>query len=267
VIPPVAGWRREELGDVLLLTPPEGDAVRYSERLAPIAPLAALVARHGGSRPVLDQSTFFTVEGELAAKVTLAEQDGRSLHLGFVWADSHYSLVSATSRGAAEHARYHTLVTRLVQDDTHHLGARPRRALHAALDGWEAVERGLRVDWVTPAFPRNPAAVTVYPALPRVTHDARPLSLLLRSHGVVHPSGRVSTRHGLRGACWRTRVATRDGGLLPREVVVAARGAYVYALRADGDAGDALDFLLDSLLPFPSPGDQVEAAMYDHWIN
>lgn len=260
MIPPLAGWAWREVAGSVVLS--HGDAeIRYTERGATPAPLDEIIERVLGEvAEVGTPERLFTREGESAV---IVRARGRvHVVIGLVLAEDFVTVTRGTTAGnpaELEHAVRH-----LVTHDVLMLGRRARRAVHDGPAGWEVIERGLRVDWVNPGFPAEPAAITVWPAMPVEAIDAAPITA--PAFAAVE---RVRTARGLEGATWRWSLTPE----LRREVAVLRHGPYVYAARLDCRACDAAPhvaafyLLLESLRAIPLPERRAPHNPLSHWID
>lgn len=173
------GFRVEPGLDILTLIPPEGPQaglIRYKERVRPLDRLGMIVRRQLQGAPSFrlhersEPRRLMTEEGEHAALIELVghEQAQPAIWiLGVVFGDDFYSLTSAFCRQTAQSARYRELVHALISSDSLGLGWRRRRYLYQPPAGFQPYITGLTTEWLAPLYPRDPTAITAWPAEPR----------------------------------------------------------------------------------------------------
>lgn len=280
MIPTPTGWRRIEVGEDLILLPPSGTAmIRYRERLSPVLPVEALVEGQLADDPqfaierIEPRRDLVTIEGERASTIAVhGTLDGRRIqrHIGYVIAEDFYARIGSLAddaEGDAMRALVHSLVERVAL----RLGTRRRRAIYDAPLGYRAHTVGLRTDWITSDFPRDPSCITVWPAVPGSAPTAPPP--IAPAEGTQGPWP-IHTRHRLAGFTWRTRSAFDDGSPRTRDFVILADGRYRFALRLDTDPdrhearrSDLLD-VIDSLDPVPSERRTADpVSVSGHWAE
>jgi hypothetical protein len=274
VIPHLPGWHREELVGGLVVMTAGPAKIRYAERAREVRPLDELVSsivrieRDFSVTWISRPETLWTDEGETAALVTVEGNVAgvpARIEIAIVFADDFVDLVVGRSTSALVFAELSRAVRTLALGDVLALGVRPRRPIYDGPEAWQCVERGLRADWLNPSFPDDPATISVWPATPDTTIDAKATDA--GSAYVVEP---VATRHGLVGARWRAELVP---GIL-REVFVIHHGSHTFAVRLDCRRRDAdlhrrsLIALVDSLRPFPSARRRAAtSAWLSHWVD
>jgi hypothetical protein len=220
MIPHLPGWTACHGDDHVELSSADG-TIRYVERLRPVAPLAELARRHGGTgRP----RTFLTVEGEYAAVVDSA--DGA---VGFVVIEDWYALTVGTARGPAARARVAAAVAELVAADRHMLGARRRWYRYQGPPGWTRRPRGSVYSHVwRPGDPADWSELVVEAAWPvraGTEPGPDPDGFVARERSAAEPVRAA----GLSGelVTW-----TGDAGALRLRCVLSGR-SHVHVLRLD----------------------------------
>jgi hypothetical protein len=286
MIPIPNGWELHQAADEVLAVHPGGlvsGAIRYRERIAPLAPLTELIASALADAPdfeaeeVSPAKRVITTEGEYAALVTadgLAGQAPARLFLGFVFHDHSFNRLSSLCVDPARFNAIGGLVAELARADTALRGERPRRSLYRPPTGWLGVARGLLTEWYPPAFPREQAMITVWPAMPREHLPSRWWSAALeRAPAFVRDGGpeSMTTPRGLAGWCVRA-VREQRGAAVERVLAVLDDGHYAHLCRLEkpvGDGGEraAFDVLVESIEPIPTArtsAKQLEQA-FEHW--
>jgi hypothetical protein len=262
------GWTSVHRNGELTLTAPGTGAIRYLDRLRPLAPVVELVA--AATRPAGFVADRFeppekrvTHEGEYAVLVVVPGQlHGQAVELcyAFVLLDDHYARI--TSMAAAVDAPG---VRRTVEDllihDTHCLGrVRRRRYAYASPSGWRPVADTFNAIWYPVDPPERASRICVAPALPR--HDGVVPRTLARLVGgserlrrmEVRPSRTVQTSR-LSGRRWHLRGIAGPG--LDSHVVFLVDQSFIYAARLDAAphaASDLAQFdaLVGTIEPIPT---------------
>jgi hypothetical protein len=278
MIPLVPGWSVVARNGGLTLSPKEGaacGAIRYEERLRPLLPVATLLSIAQARDPRFSVTRarppelLTTHEGEYAALVVLdgvlaghATPVQRSI--GYVFGDDWYARTAGLALRPDQFARFEDQVRKLVIADSHYLGLRRRRFLFAPPAGYYGVERTLlHAYYYAPAYPRDPAVICVYPAIPLSMWQADDLPRQLRPiHGltvqdVAGPFPRKTAT--LAGESWDLQ-GTRDGHQpLRRTIVVLHDDRYAYPLSLDVQPGQAeahvarFAAVVDSVQRLPGP--------------
>jgi hypothetical protein len=228
-----------------------------------VLPIELLVAGQLADDPqfaidrIEPRSDLVTIEGERAAVIAVhGTLDGRRIqrHIGYVIAEDFYARISSLA-DEVEGDRMRTLVRELVERVSLRLGPRRRRAIYEAPHGWRAHAVGLRTDWITPEFPRDPSCITVWPAVPGLPPVGTPP--IAKAEGTLGPWP-VHTKRRLAGFMWRAAGRFDDGSPRLRDFVLLADGRYRFAIRLDTEPArheqrraEILD-VLDSLDAVPS---------------
>ena len=283
MIDPIPGWVCDFRQSGLILIPPEGPgrgAIRYHEQRRPLRRIGDVVAglttpdayEHGAVGPV---ERFQTVEGEHAALVTIAGRvEDRAVErtVGMVVTGDAYSLTVGLALEPDEFPRFRAHVRELVERDTFMLGVRRRCFVYAPPPGWHAIRpTALHVKWLPVDYPRDRAALDVYPALP-VPDGERSFAeafVRLHAHGAeVDACDPVSTPW-LSGGMWRV-----PSGELEQHVVVLEDDRYIYpvVLELPADRRDELETLrrvIDSIEPLPRPAGAAprSAELFSQWCE
>jgi len=280
MIPLLPGWSVIARGGGLTLMPPEGaecGVIGYDERRRPQRPIASLLAEAQARGPRFQVTKqrgpepLTTHEGEYAALVV---QDGvldgvatavqRSI--GYVFGDDFYACIAGLALRPEQFARFEAQVRLLIQNDRHHLGVRRRRFLFAPPAGYIGSERTpLHAYYYGPGYPRDPAVIVVYPAIPRSMWQADDLPQHLRPiqglsvQGISGPFLRSTAT--LNGDTWTLHGLDDERRAMTRTLVVLYDDRYVYPLSLDvllereGDHVARFQTVVDSVQPIPSAGD------------
>jgi hypothetical protein len=267
VAPP--GWTAQRSSESLILLPPQGgdaDAIRYDERLRPIASVIDLIKTAvppPGFEPLRADpiQEVVTYEGEYGALVFI---EGRmhgataDIAIGFVLLDDYYARIFGIAIDPVLLQRLRAIVAELVVHDTHVLGRlRRRRVRYTPPAGWTAQQALFEARW-RPAAADDPRSILVGPALPKqqgltnailaeALAGAKPEDVL---RGPYVP---LATAHGLHGRRWLLRANGIDS-----DVVILEDDSFVYCARLDTKTGapaqhDVLGPLVDSIQPIPLP--------------
>jgi hypothetical protein len=273
--------------------------ITYDEGHRPLAPIPQLVAAVLRARAAftpgageIEIERLVTGEGEHAARARVEGAAGgrpAQLDLGFVLFDDHYSRIVGASAVPAMAAEITALVRQLVVGDTYLLGSRPRRPHYARPEGWHGIARGLLTEWYPPAYPRDAAVLTVWPALPRDRRRPpwqRAAFQLDRGFAIdERRTRRIHTAPGLSGHAFHLARAQVE-----RVVVVLEDATYVYLVRLDlariihgateprelsgleasaeraAAHRDALAELVNSCRPIPGRSAALPPSAHDHWV-
>lgn len=285
--------------ETLTLIPPGGMAagvIHYQERMRPLCHLGLIVRRQLAAQPqfrALEQSPperLVTLEGEHAALVQIAgSENGRSAvrYVSVIFGDDFYALTSALcmmpqgidANPKAVREQWSELMRTLLVQDSLGLGTlRRRRYEYQPPEGWQPLTMGFVTDWIAPGFPREAAAITAFPAVPRQHSGGELFAMWLEQlesvGGVVLkrvPPVRCVTQSGLSGQLF---AAVVQGKRVPlhRQLVVLedARFSYVLALKVDGlDPAPYLSILMQTMhsiqaVPSESSGQRSIAWQ---WMN
>jgi hypothetical protein len=250
VIPFPRGWTRSYSGETVTLFHPEGaevGALRYRERIRPLAPARVIVERllertpqFRGGAPSAPE-IIVTGEGEYGAVVTVTGTfNDRPAYraLGMVFGDDFYALLSGMCLVPQRVAEVGRLFRLLLRADSHALGVRRRRYLYTPPPGWQGQPRGFTTEWSPPEFPRALTVIHVYPANPLAVEPQHVLDQMLaddQAAGFVldgvkgpHP---ITSAHGLGGQMWNISGRFGDRPAAERDLVVFKDPHYLYSLR------------------------------------
>jgi hypothetical protein len=295
MIPIPDGWTVHHGARELLLVHPAGldvAAIRYRDRLRPLAPVGELVARAVISpfetSRVRPTRRVITHEGEYAALVTIEGTAGDApaqYDLGFVFHDDHYTQIAALTADASRFEDMTRIVHDLLHDEVFLFGVRPRRALYAPPDGWMGIARGMLTEWYAPDFPRDRALITVWPAMPRQQlpddwwHDAsRPRHGVTRATPPPAEALPIDSAHGLAGEALRV-CGGDDTSRIERELAVLQDDRYAYLCRLETIAPahsnaaatahrSTFAALIRSIEPIPHPRPDARlVTALEHWAT
>ena len=290
MIPLLQGWSIVTRGIGLTLTPPEGvacGAIGYDERRRPLRPIASLLAEAStyGPRFVVTKQRgperLTTHEGEYAALVVqdgVLDEGARLVQrsIGYVFGDDFYARIVGLALRTEQFVRFEAQVRQLILQDRHHLGLRRRRFLFTPPVGYFGIERSpLHAYYYGPGYPRDPAVMVVYPALPRSMWQADDLPQHLRpiqGLSVQAASGPFQRSTAtLTGDTWTLHGLNDERRAMTRTLVVLEDDRYVYPLSLDVADANERDHvarfwaLVDSVqrlpgplgVPLPPDGDRV----------
>ena len=295
MIPLVPGWSMVARNGGFTLTPKDGaacGAIRYEERLRPLLPVPSLLSVAQARDPRFRVSRarapelLTTHEGEYAALVVidgslegLATPVQRSI--GYVFGDDYYARVAGLALRPDQFSRFEDQVRKLVLADSHYLGLRRRRFLFAPPVGYFGCERSvLHAYYYGPAYPRDPAVICVYPAMPLSMWPANDLPRQLRPiHGlsVQDAAGPFPRKTAtLAGDSWELRGTNDDRQEVARTMVVLHDDRYAYPLSLDvllGQPGEHVarfNAVVDSVQRLPgsrstSPAQPSGRGVLNHW--
>jgi hypothetical protein len=237
----LAGWeRRVGPNGIAFVAPggPDTGTILVEEHFAPPIPLRSLAAARG----VVVDHPRTGGDGDSGDLVVVrqpaSEGEGFEI-LGMVLGDSHFTLVSGATHNPEHLDRTVAGVRHLVRALTFAMTVRRRRFVYGAPEGWTPVNRGLETEWYPPDLERDPARLTVFPAI-----EHRGVAAVDALVTLVGEQLEVAPRFA--AAEW-TESITRSGILsflrssatVAEQVVelaVAVDSSYIYAFRLEGRA-------------------------------
>jgi hypothetical protein len=280
VIVAPAGWRSHLVDDGrLLLYPVDGTpaVAEYREQVRPLADAAAvvdgLVARDPRfeATAIGEAEPLVTHEGEYAALVTVAGRiEGRLAQrdVGVLLADDYYACTDCITIDPARFADMTEVVRALVVDDTHALGLRRRRFRYRAPAGWHGDNDAAgATTWLPRTFPVDPAAITVWPALPHGGCPAGALESLVTQAGSSPwfrveqvSSPRPLAAGHLDGSVWDLVGAGAGSRPARRTIALLQDDRYVYPARLDQTGERGADAHRDEFLAMVATTEMIPAA-------
>lgn len=244
-------WYREERG------PMRTARSIAAQRPAPVAGFEA-TAIGAPERAVTDEgehAAVVRIEGRLHGAAALrllglvATEHVTAMVDAITVMPEHFDELEAVARATTEHV-------------TLGLGVRQRRFEFRVPDGWQAIPHGMTSRLIPGGHPQDPAAIEVYPAVPRgpsiqalidSTLDDQLGAVAAITFGAEQA---VRTHAGLTGTCWHVETESTRGDLRRHRVAVLEDDRYAYRIRHDvGERASTLAFeaLLASVVGLPAP--------------
>jgi hypothetical protein len=253
VLPNLAGWSRQVVGDETLLVSDRARA-SYREGLTPIVRFAALAPGAVGAR-------LITGEGEYGASAAVA---GGALAI--VVGDYHYARLDVTAPPDADPV---AIARGLAAQVSFGLGTRRRRVWHRGPIGWLGLPRGLASEWIGPMAPRGGVRIQIYPASPARLEPHETLAAILDEQRLGgDPVELLETLPRPAGLLARTAV-----GAQRRDWLLERADGYQYTARLESrDAADhaaaqlAFAAVIASMERIPRTGARPTTAM-NHWLE
>jgi hypothetical protein len=223
-----------------------------------------------------------TAEGEYAA--LLHETSGAGTDhpvqrtLAYVAGDASYALIDGTTRTPALFAHFRQATQALAYSHCLGLGSdRWRRYFYDPPAGFQAIDRGRVVTWVSPETARTGVMIRAFDARPaRTTSPAlqfrRLFEQLPREFGELQPTVPipVTNEHGLHGEIVTYTGPDRQSGRVMKVTdAVLADARYIYFLRLIVDEvaleryGEPFVAMVNSVRPLPIPERDVDVLI--HW--
>jgi hypothetical protein len=278
------GWSRRAQGDRVHLIAPEGaecGVITLCERVRPLAHLAEVMRGKVAARSVRvisGPTPISNDEGERGVLVTIRgdiDEVEYQRDVGLLAGDEFYASVIGVTREEEHFARTTAAVRSVLERFPLWLGVRRRLYLYPPPRGWRGVARGLEAAWYAPGFPRDPARLTVFPAIPTDGPSARDsLAALTSEAAALLPAlGEArwieSTRATPLGLHFECRTASSGGQRV--HLAVATAHPYLYALRletsAEVDHEHVLAATLDGVVPIHHGRPPPAPSALVHWVE
>lgn len=263
--------------------------VFYRERQGPLRSLSTLVEETLAADPgftftsAAPAERLVTAEGEYGAVVDVlgtlgdaGDEDGDAPQVqrsvGAVFGEDFSTWLDVVCVKPELFDEAQSLARQLLTGEKLCLGIRRRRFFFTPPSGWHSQADGLIVRFYPPAYPKESAVVTVWPAQPLASAGLGWHEQVLR--GVLHPTEpdadaelgdgphRLTSSHGLAGLWSRVRVTAPGGQRRRRTVATFQDRLYGYALTCESPESVAAERQHQVLLAVansvqPIPGAQV----------
>lgn len=268
----IEGWRRHRVGEQVHFIAPEGPdcgLLKLAER-EPLGPMFARFEETPHRRLTAAPILLVTSEGECGSVFVYERLDSAGrlsarVAAGSVIGDNFMSVVSLATNNVKYFPRNYELLLDVMRRLPLWLGIRRRLVLYRQPDGWHGVARNLDAYWHHPEFPRNPARIVVFPAVPSTSDTIEDILVAVTANRGQSAGTEEVQRcrtglvfvlsKGYRETCADTWAVARDEN-------------YVYAaLLLDGDvaSGEVFRTLLEDVQPIQ--GKSAPHHAMDHWAH